>query len=1047
MNFCLSTVDAYLCQRTEALLHDSRGSQDPQSSEAAAEAAAVEVDPTNDATPRPNSLKSLLHQVAGVAAAAQRIPGGDDYTIRTSTSSSARKAAEAAAADTLKILLDIAVGCSGKSSNVSVLKKAEELHRLLAGPSDSTNNTGKGSSTSNSILLQEHGQQIHEGVGVGIQGLLDELLEAVDLCLEAHRRSPQTRIRAQLPSQQHGGEPAKRQQEQLQQQQTRETAEANDKCAVLGRDGRVISLPSIFSALEGRPQSQWAYLINNDSRRFVPRLHQKPHKKYPLTPATVDAQKERAVWLERRRDLLEDTVSTAAAAETASGQQKQQLLEQLRQHEEDLISLQKEEDEAQSAESTEPLPHPYEGELKDLVWLAEGDKQQSGVYSELFTLKEATLPSPVEETPLVFVETPQQLREMLDELCSGRHKVVAIDTEHHSYESYKGFICLIQLSTCGSAGAAKDFLVDPFSLFVHLTALNELTANPKILKILHGSASDVIWLQRDFSVYLVNVFDTAVAARTLAIPGGASLANLLSFYLKKQKDRKMQLADWRVRPLTKEMKSYGRSDTHYLPYIYQCMQNQLLTRDDQTGMFNLSCITPAELGTPTGSGKAAVLGVMERSRDICLSLYTEGPFDGEKEATQLLKRNNVALAPLSFAALKGLLAWRDSVARKRDVSPHAVLANACILLLAQRRPLDHMQLRSAIRPTPPAVRRYSGEILKAIHDGLQKAATQPPPPLDAQQEAKSESKQRQTQPQEQKQPDQPEPLLDDTDDLLPSAEVLRNAVTAQQQLLAALETPEHSVDVPAGASDNQAEPNAFDKKNSSSSPGSSSSSDTNASSLQQQQQSPVQIGGLFRIGSTGPKPSVVVRISSDVLSCHMENYFSSVSSDIPVQSASVRNASHKARQVARWVYRQLQQMEMDRLLHCQEMPNVQVPEQVEQKQHHQVDEVVSTGLHLLPAHPPPPPDPEIVAAAVEAIGIRGSAATVATTPPEAPSTSPTEAKDATVGNVSKKRGHSAEVEASMGLLPVAQQKWKRRKKQRQHPAKLPRPLEATQFVN
>lgn len=35
------------------------------------------------------------------------------------------------------------------------------------------------------------------------------------------------------------------------------------------------------------------------------------------------------------------------------------------------------------------------------------------------------------------------------------------------------------------------------------------------------------------------------------------------------------------RPLTKEMKSYGRSDTHYLPYIYQCMQNQLLARDDQ----------------------------------------------------------------------------------------------------------------------------------------------------------------------------------------------------------------------------------------------------------------------------------------------------------------------------------------------------------------------------------------------------------------------------------------------------------------------------------
>lgn len=72
---------------------------------------------------------------------------------------------------------------------------------------------------------------------------------------------------------------------------------------------------------------------------------------------------------------------------------------------------------------------------------------------------------------------------------------MAIDTEHHSYESYKGFVCLLQLSTCSSAGAAKDFIVDPFSLFTYLPALNELTANPKILKVLHGSASDVLWLQ------------------------------------------------------------------------------------------------------------------------------------------------------------------------------------------------------------------------------------------------------------------------------------------------------------------------------------------------------------------------------------------------------------------------------------------------------------------------------------------------------------------------------------------------------------------------
>ena len=85
---------------------------------------------------------------------------------------------------------------------------------------------------------------------------------------------------------------------------------------------------------------------------------------------------------------------------------------------------------------------------------------------------------------------------------AGRHKVVAIDTEHHAYDSYRGFVCLVQLSTCSSAGAAKDFLVDPFCLFDELTHLNRLTADPNILKIIHGANSDVIWLQVRVSFHM-----------------------------------------------------------------------------------------------------------------------------------------------------------------------------------------------------------------------------------------------------------------------------------------------------------------------------------------------------------------------------------------------------------------------------------------------------------------------------------------------------------------------------------------------------------------
>ena len=41
----------------------------------------------------------------------------------------------------------------------------------------------------------------------------------------------------------------------------------------------------------------------------------------------------------------------------------------------------------------------------------------------------------------------------------------------------------------------------------------------QIVKVLHGSNWDVLWLQRDFGIYVVNLFDTGQAARVLNFPG------------------------------------------------------------------------------------------------------------------------------------------------------------------------------------------------------------------------------------------------------------------------------------------------------------------------------------------------------------------------------------------------------------------------------------------------------------------------------------------------------------------------------------------------
>ena len=49
---------------------------------------------------------------------------------------------------------------------------------------------------------------------------------------------------------------------------------------------------------------------------------------------------------------------------------------------------------------------------------------------------------------------------------------------------------------------------------------------------------------------------------------GGHHANLEQAWWFVQTDKKYQLADWRVRPLSEELMLYARTDTHYLLYIY-----------------------------------------------------------------------------------------------------------------------------------------------------------------------------------------------------------------------------------------------------------------------------------------------------------------------------------------------------------------------------------------------------------------------------------------------------------------------------------------------
>ena len=73
------------------------------------------------------------------------------------------------------------------------------------------------------------------------------------------------------------------------------------------------------------------------------------------------------------------------------------------------------------------------------------------------------------------------------------------------------------------------------------------------------------------------MFDTGQAARVLQFKG-FGLAFLLQSYCGVLADKKYQLADWRLRPLSKEMLKYAREDTHCLLYIYDHMRKELIEK-------------------------------------------------------------------------------------------------------------------------------------------------------------------------------------------------------------------------------------------------------------------------------------------------------------------------------------------------------------------------------------------------------------------------------------------------------------------------------------
>lgn len=234
--------------------------------------------------------------------------------------------------------------------------------------------------------------------------------------------------------------------------------------------------------------------------------------------------------------------------------------------------------------------------------------------------------------------------------------------------------------------------MDTLTLRDDLQMLNEVFTDPKIVKVFHGAIADIRSLQRDLSVYVVNMFDTYEAAKELELES-LQLRGLVDKYcnVTLDKDKSLRMSDWRSRPLTDQQLLYARQDTHYLLYVYDVMKNALLD-----------------------VGYVSTANVYFTSQSTCKIVYEKPK---PTQSMVLFKRTGKRFDDIQFKVFDALVDWRDHMARECDESLEYCMPIAALVKFAETMPSTERELLDCCAQpfVPNMVKRFARQIVNLIN--------------------------------------------------------------------------------------------------------------------------------------------------------------------------------------------------------------------------------------------------------------------------------------------------------------------------------------------
>lgn len=257
---------------------------------------------------------------------------------------------------------------------------------------------------------------------------------------------------------------------------------------------------------------------------------------------------------------------------------------------------------------------------------------------------------------------------------------ITIDTEFLREKTFWPKLCLIQL-----ASPDRALIVDPLAKDIDLAPFFKLMADQSVLKVFHAARQDLEIVFHLGDLIPKPIFDSQVAAMVLGYGDSIAYDALVNKITGHHIDKTSRFTDWSRRPLTEQQLNYALADVTHLRDVYLDLFAQLEEQGRATWL----------------NEEMAILEARET--------YDIHPDDAWKRLRNRMRK------PQDLAILQRLAAWRENLARNRDVPRGRILKDDALYEVAQQKPRDQAGL-GRLRTVPKGWERseLGGSLMTAL---------------------------------------------------------------------------------------------------------------------------------------------------------------------------------------------------------------------------------------------------------------------------------------------------------------------------------------------